>query len=161
MRQHLIDGLWHAIECLEFVERSVESTLGRCSIVASDVDDDGVIEDADLINNESTTTITYQANSVGAPMVFAVRIRDNMQFASNDYAIKLRGETIAQRQKEYVQAARAIGAGDLSVRVPVVHRGEVRELARLRLAREINDDKDHCGEKILEAIQAAWIEELD
>ena len=23
------------------------------------------------------------------------------------------------------------------------------------------DDPDHCGEKILEAIQAAWIEELD
>ncbi|PLW70219.1 Fe-S cluster assembly protein IscX [Pseudohalioglobus lutimaris] len=24
-----------------------------------------------------------------------------------------------------------------------------------------DDDPDHCGEKILEAIQAAWIEELD
>ena len=24
-----------------------------------------------------------------------------------------------------------------------------------------DDDKDHCGEKILEAIQAAWIEERD
>lgn len=26
---------------------------------------------------------------------------------------------------------------------------------------EFDDDKDHCGEKILEAIQAAWIEERD
>lgn len=26
---------------------------------------------------------------------------------------------------------------------------------------DFNDDPDHCGEKILEAIQAAWIEELD
>jgi len=26
---------------------------------------------------------------------------------------------------------------------------------------EFDDDKDHCGEKILEAIQAAWIEEMD
>ncbi len=26
---------------------------------------------------------------------------------------------------------------------------------------EFEDDPDHCGEKILEAIQAAWIEELD
>ena len=24
-----------------------------------------------------------------------------------------------------------------------------------------DDDKDHCGEKILEAIQGAWIEERD
>ncbi|MCB1774218.1 MAG: Fe-S cluster assembly protein IscX [Gammaproteobacteria bacterium] len=24
-----------------------------------------------------------------------------------------------------------------------------------------DDDRDHCGEKILEAIQAAWIEERD
>ena len=24
-----------------------------------------------------------------------------------------------------------------------------------------DDDPDHCGEKILEAIQAAWIEEMD
>jgi FeS assembly protein IscX len=24
-----------------------------------------------------------------------------------------------------------------------------------------DDEKDHCGEKILEAIQAAWIEERD
>lgn len=24
-----------------------------------------------------------------------------------------------------------------------------------------DDDPEHCGEKILEAIQAAWIEELD
>lgn len=24
-----------------------------------------------------------------------------------------------------------------------------------------DDDPDHCGEKILEAIQAAWLEELD
>ncbi len=26
---------------------------------------------------------------------------------------------------------------------------------------EFDDVKDHCGEKILEAIQAAWIEERD
>ena len=26
---------------------------------------------------------------------------------------------------------------------------------------EFDDDPDRCGEKILEAIQAAWIEELD
>ena len=26
---------------------------------------------------------------------------------------------------------------------------------------EFEDDPNHCGEKILEAIQAAWIEELD
>jgi len=26
---------------------------------------------------------------------------------------------------------------------------------------EFDDDPGHCGEKILEAIQAAWIEELD
>jgi len=26
---------------------------------------------------------------------------------------------------------------------------------------DFDDDPDHCGEKILEAIQAAWIEELD
>ena len=26
---------------------------------------------------------------------------------------------------------------------------------------DFDDDKDHCGEKILEAIQAAWIEERD
>lgn len=26
---------------------------------------------------------------------------------------------------------------------------------------EFDDDKDRCNEKILEAIQAAWIEELD
>ncbi len=26
---------------------------------------------------------------------------------------------------------------------------------------EFDDDPNHCGEKILEAIQAAWIEELD
>lgn len=26
---------------------------------------------------------------------------------------------------------------------------------------EFQDDPNHCGEKILEAIQAAWIEELD
>ena len=26
---------------------------------------------------------------------------------------------------------------------------------------EFDDDPDHCGEKILEAIQAAWMEELD
>ena len=25
---------------------------------------------------------------------------------------------------------------------------------------DFNDDKDHCGEKILEAIQMAWIEEV-
>ncbi|MTI12974.1 Fe-S cluster assembly protein IscX [Sansalvadorimonas verongulae] len=24
-----------------------------------------------------------------------------------------------------------------------------------------DDDPDHCGEKVLEAIQAAWIEEVD
>ena len=26
---------------------------------------------------------------------------------------------------------------------------------------DFDDDPNHCGEKILEAIQAAWIEELD
>ena len=26
---------------------------------------------------------------------------------------------------------------------------------------EFDDDKDHCGEKILEAIQMAWIEEKE
>lgn len=26
---------------------------------------------------------------------------------------------------------------------------------------EFDDDPEHCGEKLLEAIQAAWIEELD
>ena len=26
---------------------------------------------------------------------------------------------------------------------------------------EFEDEKEHCGEKILEAIQAAWIEERD
>lgn len=26
---------------------------------------------------------------------------------------------------------------------------------------EFDDDADRCGEKVLEAIQAAWIEELD
>jgi len=26
---------------------------------------------------------------------------------------------------------------------------------------DFDDEKDHCGEKILEAIQAAWIEERD
>jgi FeS assembly protein IscX len=26
---------------------------------------------------------------------------------------------------------------------------------------EFDDDPDHCGEKILEAIQMAWIEEMD
>ncbi len=26
---------------------------------------------------------------------------------------------------------------------------------------EFSDDKNHCGEKILEAIQMAWIEEMD
>lgn len=26
---------------------------------------------------------------------------------------------------------------------------------------EFDDDPNHCGEKILEAIQAAWIEEMD
>ena len=26
---------------------------------------------------------------------------------------------------------------------------------------DFDDDPDHCGEKILEAIQQAWIEELD
>lgn len=26
---------------------------------------------------------------------------------------------------------------------------------------EFDDDPDHCGEKILEAIQMAWIEEVD
>ncbi len=26
---------------------------------------------------------------------------------------------------------------------------------------EFDDDPEHCGEKILEAIQMAWIEELD
>lgn len=26
---------------------------------------------------------------------------------------------------------------------------------------EFDDEKEHCGEKILEAIQAAWIEERD
>lgn len=26
---------------------------------------------------------------------------------------------------------------------------------------DFDDNPDHCGEKILEAIQAAWIEELD
>lgn len=26
---------------------------------------------------------------------------------------------------------------------------------------DFDDDPDHCGEKILEAIQACWIEELD
>ncbi len=26
---------------------------------------------------------------------------------------------------------------------------------------EFEDDPEHCGEKVLEAIQAAWIEELD
>lgn len=26
---------------------------------------------------------------------------------------------------------------------------------------EFDDDPDHCGEKILEAIQIAWIEEMD
>lgn len=26
---------------------------------------------------------------------------------------------------------------------------------------EFDDDPDHCGEKVLEAIQMAWIEEMD
>ncbi|WP_210397585.1 Fe-S cluster assembly protein IscX [Motiliproteus sediminis] len=26
---------------------------------------------------------------------------------------------------------------------------------------EFDDDPDHCGEKILEAVQMAWIEEMD
>jgi len=26
---------------------------------------------------------------------------------------------------------------------------------------EFEDDPDHCGEKVLEAIQMAWIEEMD
>ena len=26
---------------------------------------------------------------------------------------------------------------------------------------DFDDDPNHCGEKVLEAIQAAWIEELD
>ena len=26
---------------------------------------------------------------------------------------------------------------------------------------DFNDDPDHCGEKILEAIQTAWLEELE
>ena len=39
-------------------------------------------DDALTNNNNESTTITYQANSVGAPMVFAVRIRDNTAIPS-------------------------------------------------------------------------------
>ena len=45
----LVDGFFHTVERFGLVERPVETAFGRCAVVTGDVDDDRVVEHADLL----------------------------------------------------------------------------------------------------------------